>query len=59
LAKLLRKYEGRLPRALLTTVVRVLGVALVALGVWSGVQLAQWLRGDRDAFRRATVSIAN
>jgi threonine/homoserine/homoserine lactone efflux protein len=46
---LLKKYEGRLPRKVLTGVVRTLGVALVGLGVWSGVQLVKWLGGERDA----------
>ena len=53
LVNLLRRYHGRLPRPLLTAVVRVLGVALVALGVWSGVQLAQWLVRDRGSPKHA------
>jgi threonine/homoserine/homoserine lactone efflux protein len=44
----LRKYEGRLPSLLLTAIVRSLGVVLVGLGVWSGVQLVTWVWRDRD-----------
>jgi threonine/homoserine/homoserine lactone efflux protein len=43
LVALLRKYEGKLPRRVLTWTVRSLGMALVGLGGWSGVQLAGWL----------------
>jgi threonine/homoserine/homoserine lactone efflux protein len=43
LVAIMRKHEGKLPRARLATVVRALGVALVALGVWSGVQLVRML----------------
>ncbi len=53
----LRKYEGKLPRQALTWIVRVLGLALVGLGVWSGVQLAKWLGGDRETPARATASL--
>ena len=48
LVAVLRRFEGRVPVAVLNWTIRALGVALVALGVWSGVRLAQWLRGDRD-----------
>ncbi|HEY1694393.1 MAG TPA: LysE family transporter [Polyangiaceae bacterium] len=47
LVLLLRRLEGKFPARFLTWTVRVLGVALVGLGVWSGVQLVQWFRGDR------------
>ena len=53
---LLRKYEGRVPRALLTVIVRMLGVALLALGLWSGIQLLHWLRGARAAPTSAATS---
>jgi threonine/homoserine/homoserine lactone efflux protein len=53
---LLRKYEGRVPRTLLAAIVRVLGVALLALGLWSGIQLLYWLRGERAAPTRAAAS---
>jgi threonine/homoserine/homoserine lactone efflux protein len=43
LVAILRKYEGKLPRGVLTWTVRLLGMALVGLGSWSGVQLAGWL----------------
>lgn len=45
---LLRRYGRALPRAALTWTVRAMGLTLVALGLWSGVQLAKWLGGDRD-----------
>ncbi len=41
---LLRKYGGKVPQKAMTYVVRSMGLALVALGVWAGVQLVQWLR---------------
>jgi threonine/homoserine/homoserine lactone efflux protein len=44
LVNVLRKYEARLARKALATIVRGLGVVLLGLGVWSGVQLAGWLR---------------
>lgn len=45
---LLRKYEGRLPRTAMTWTVRVMGLVLVGLGMWSGVQLARWI-GEHEA----------
>ncbi|MDP9037040.1 MAG: LysE family transporter [Myxococcota bacterium] len=45
----LKKYEGKLPHRVLTGVVRTLGLVLVGLGVWSGVQLAKWCAGDRKS----------
>jgi threonine/homoserine/homoserine lactone efflux protein len=47
LVRVLRSYKGKLARKRLRATVRILGVALVVLGVWSGVRLAQWLGGDR------------
>jgi threonine/homoserine/homoserine lactone efflux protein len=44
LVNVLRKYEARLARKALATIVRGLGVVLLTLGVWSGVQLVEWLR---------------
>jgi threonine/homoserine/homoserine lactone efflux protein len=46
LVAILRKFEGKLPLALLTWTIRSLGLALVALGLWSGVEFAQWLHRD-------------
>jgi threonine/homoserine/homoserine lactone efflux protein len=43
LVAVLRKLEGKLPERALTWTVRGLGVALVGLGVWSGVELVEWL----------------
>jgi threonine/homoserine/homoserine lactone efflux protein len=56
LVALLRKHEGKVPRARLAQIVRALGVALIALGVWSGVELVRWLRADGDAPKRVTAS---
>lgn len=47
LVAVLRRLEGKLPEHALTWTVRVLGVALLGLGAWSGVQLVAWLGGDR------------
>jgi threonine/homoserine/homoserine lactone efflux protein len=47
LVALMRRLQGKLPERALTWTVRVLGVALVGLGAWSGVQLVAWLGGDR------------
>ncbi|MGH7297195.1 MAG: LysE family translocator [Polyangiaceae bacterium] len=55
LVALMRRLEGRLPARALTWTIRALGIALVGLGAWSGVQLAQWLQRGRD---RATNSPA-
>jgi threonine/homoserine/homoserine lactone efflux protein len=44
LVRALRKYGGKLPRPVMTWMVRGLGVALVGLGAWSAVQLAVWMR---------------
>lgn len=57
LVALLRKYEGKMPRRMLTWVVRTLGVALAGLGVWSGVQLVRWIGGDRQTPARADASV--
>lgn len=57
LVALLRKYEGRMPRLVLTWVVRTLGVALAGLGVWSGVQLVRWIGGDRQTPASADASL--
>jgi threonine/homoserine/homoserine lactone efflux protein len=57
LVALLSKYEGKMPRRMLTWVVRTLGVALVGLGVWSGVQLVKWIGGDRRTPAHADASV--
>jgi threonine/homoserine/homoserine lactone efflux protein len=44
LAALLRRLHGKLPRRGLTWTIRLLGLALIGLGAWSGVQLARWIR---------------
>jgi|CZKU01.1.fsa_nt_gi threonine/homoserine/homoserine lactone efflux protein len=43
LAALLRRYQGKFPRAGLKWFVRVMGLVLVVLGVWSGVQLVRMI----------------
>jgi threonine/homoserine/homoserine lactone efflux protein len=57
LVALLRKYGSKMPRRVLTGAVRTLGLALVALGVWSGVQLVKWMSGDRRTPARADPSV--
>jgi threonine/homoserine/homoserine lactone efflux protein len=47
LVAVLRRYEGKVPRKALKWAVRTLGIALAAIGTWSGVQLALWLLGLR------------
>jgi threonine/homoserine/homoserine lactone efflux protein len=41
---LLRRYRHKVPAAALTWVVRSMGVVLLGIGLWSGVQLVQYLR---------------
>jgi threonine/homoserine/homoserine lactone efflux protein len=59
LVAVLRKFEGKLPVAVLVWTIRLLGVGLVGLGVWSGVQLVQWLEGDRGAPAPVVVSLCS
>ncbi|HEY3821139.1 MAG TPA: LysE family transporter [Polyangiaceae bacterium] len=59
LVMILRRFEGKLPIAVLTWTIRVLGVALVGLGVWSAVQLVQWLEGDRGTPGQGRVSLCS
>lgn len=59
LVAILRKFEGKLPTSILTWTIRVLGATLVCLGVWSGVQLVQWIRGDRSPPARAVASLCS
>ncbi len=42
LTLLLRKYGSRLPEAAFTWTVRSMGVLLLGLGAWSGVDLVRW-----------------
>lgn len=42
LVALFRKYGQKLPREAMTWVIRLMGVVLVALGVWSAVKLYDW-----------------
>ncbi|MBV9945952.1 MAG: LysE family transporter [Myxococcales bacterium] len=50
LVALLRRYEGKLRRDVLSWTVRALGLVLLGIGVWSGIRLAAWLvhRPDRS-----------
>jgi threonine/homoserine/homoserine lactone efflux protein len=59
LVAVLRKFEGKLPVAVLTWTIRALGVGLVVLGVWSAVQLVQWLEGDRGTPGPREVSLCS
>ena len=43
LSALLQRYGGKLPTAALTWTVRAMGLVLVGLGLWSGVQLVRFL----------------
>jgi threonine/homoserine/homoserine lactone efflux protein len=45
LAALLRNYGGRLPQAVLTWVVRAMGLLLVVLGLWAGYHLVGFVTG--------------
>lgn len=42
LIALLRRYHGKVPREVMTWVIRAMGLFLLGLGVWSGVQLWRW-----------------
>jgi threonine/homoserine/homoserine lactone efflux protein len=57
LVALLRAYGSKMSRSVLTWAVRVLGLALVVLGVWSGVQLVRWIGGDRRTPPTAGASV--
>jgi threonine/homoserine/homoserine lactone efflux protein len=57
LVAILRKFEGKLPLSFLTWTIRCLGLALVALGIWSAVQLVQWLRRDRATPVHGAISL--
>jgi len=46
---LMRKYEDKFKRSLLTWVVRGVGIFLIFLGVWSGVELVLLLTGKKKA----------
>jgi threonine/homoserine/homoserine lactone efflux protein len=59
LVAILRRFEGKLPVPVLTWTIRTLGLALLALGLWSGVQLAQWLAGDRGTPPERAVSLCS
>jgi threonine/homoserine/homoserine lactone efflux protein len=47
LVAVLRKYEGKLPHAVLTWTIRLLGLALALLGALSGMRLYDSLRASR------------
>jgi threonine/homoserine/homoserine lactone efflux protein len=57
LVELLREYGSKMSRSVLTWAVRTLGVLLVGLGVWSGVQLVRWIGGDRRTPAGADASV--
>ena len=57
LVALLRKHGSKMSQSVLTWAVRGLGVALVGLGVWSGVQLVRWMGGDRQTPASADASV--
>jgi len=49
--RLLRRYGGRVPRSVLERLIRAMGVTLLGLGIWSSVQLVQWLVDPRNGAR--------
>jgi threonine/homoserine/homoserine lactone efflux protein len=57
--KLLRRYGGRVPRKVLERLIRAMGVALLGLGIWSSVQLAQWLEDEREGIPHAAPARVN
>jgi threonine/homoserine/homoserine lactone efflux protein len=50
---LLRRFRHKLPAAALTWVVRSMGVVLLGIGLWSGVQLVQYLREPEPKAKQA------
>ncbi len=51
LVAIMHKLEGKLPKRVLRWTIRTLGVGLVVLGAWSGVQFVQWLHHPRPPHR--------
>jgi threonine/homoserine/homoserine lactone efflux protein len=49
---LLEKYGGRLPKSAMTWVVRTMGLVLVGLGLWAGVQFVEWARDPHRTIAR-------
>jgi len=45
---LLRRFRHKVPNAALTWVVRGMGVVLIAVGVWSGVELVKYVESTRQ-----------
>lgn len=44
LVALIRRYKDRFPSRALTWTVRVMGLALIGLAIWSAVQLVMWIQ---------------
>jgi threonine/homoserine/homoserine lactone efflux protein len=57
LIALLRRYHGRVPERVMTWVIRAMGVFLLALGVWSGVQFWRWV-ADPGSRRSPAASLS-
>jgi hypothetical protein len=53
--KLLRRYGGRVPRTVLERLIRAMGVTLLGLGIWSSVQLVQWLEDEHHGVPHAVL----
>jgi threonine/homoserine/homoserine lactone efflux protein len=51
---LLKRYRSRLPKKLLTWTVRIMGLVLIGVAVWSGVELARYIV-EPGSRHRATV----
>ncbi|MGD0677953.1 MAG: LysE family transporter [Polyangiaceae bacterium] len=58
LVALLRRTEGRLPRAVIIWVVRAMALTLIGLGLWSGVQLIRWTLEPRKRAGDGSVSLS-
>jgi threonine/homoserine/homoserine lactone efflux protein len=58
LVALLRRYHGKVPARVMTWIIRAMGVGLLGLGLWSGVQLYRWITvpSSRPAPSRVSLS---
>jgi threonine/homoserine/homoserine lactone efflux protein len=60
LIAVLRRYHGNVPQRVMTWIIRAMGVLLLGLGLWSGVQFWRWI--TEPASRRspaASLSLAS
>jgi threonine/homoserine/homoserine lactone efflux protein len=61
LIALLERYQGRVPQRVMTWIIRAMGLMLLGLGLWSGVQLWRWLtdRGSHRSPASSPLSLAS